>query len=72
MGLAPLTVREVFAAVADLAREGVTVLLVEQLAARALEVAQRGYVLEAGVVTKEGSAADLARDPAVRAAYLGA
>jgi branched-chain amino acid transport system ATP-binding protein len=73
LGLAPLLVAEVFAAVRALALadEGMTILLVEQLAVKALEVADRAYVLEAGVVTASGAAADLARDPRVRAAYLG-
>ena len=72
LGLAPLRVAEVFDAVRALAAEGVTILLVEQLATKALGVADRAYVLETGVVTRAGQAADLARDPAVRAAYLGA
>jgi branched-chain amino acid transport system ATP-binding protein len=72
LGLAPLRVAEVFEVVRTLAAEGVTILLVEQLATKALAVADRAYVLEAGVVTRSGPAAELAEDPAVRAAYLGA
>ncbi|HEX2038344.1 MAG TPA: ABC transporter ATP-binding protein [Acidimicrobiales bacterium] len=72
LGLAPMWVAEVFRIVQALAAEGVTILLVEQLATKALAVADRAYVLEAGVVTRAGAAADLAADPEVRAAYLGA
>ena len=72
MGLAPLLVAEVFATIARLRTERVTMLLVEQFAAAALEVADFGYVLENGRVVASGEAAALRRDPAVRAAYLGA
>ena len=71
LGLAPLRVAEVFEIVQALAAEGVTILLVEQLATKALAVANRAYVLEAGVVTRTGDAAELAGDPDIRAAYLG-
>jgi branched-chain amino acid transport system ATP-binding protein len=71
MGLAPILVEDVFATVARLRAERVTMLLVEQFAAAALEVADFGYVLENGSVTASGSAAALRNDPAVRAAYLG-
>ena len=71
LGLAPLVVAEVFRTIRELAAEGITVLLVEQLATQALEVADRAYVLEAGSVAVSAPAADLARDPRVRAAYLG-
>jgi branched-chain amino acid transport system ATP-binding protein len=71
LGLAPLLVREVFAAIRALADEGTTILLVEQLATAALRVADRAYVLEAGMVVARGPAAELAQDPQVRAAYLG-
>jgi branched-chain amino acid transport system ATP-binding protein len=71
LGLAPIIVDEVFATLAQLATEGVTILLVEQLATRALELADRAYILESGMVVREGSAADLAHDAAVQAAYLG-
>ena len=72
MGLAPKLVEEVFAIVARLKSERVTMLLVEQVAAAALDVADYGYVLENGRVTIHGPAAALRDDPAVRAAYLGA
>jgi branched-chain amino acid transport system ATP-binding protein len=72
LGLAPLRVAEVFDGIRGLAAEGVTILLVEQLATKALAVADRAYVLETGIVTRSGPAEELARDPAVRAAYLGA
>jgi len=52
-------------------REGITILLVEQDVNAAFEIADRGYVLEEGRIVKQGTAADLARDPAVRRAYLG-
>ena len=72
LGLAPLIVKEIFATVRQLKAQGVTILLVEQMANQALAVADRAYVLETGRFTLEGSAADLRRDPKVRAAYLGA
>jgi len=72
LGLAPLIVKEIFAIVRQLKQQGVTILLVEQMANQALVVADRAYVLETGRFTLEGSAADLRRDPKVRAAYLGA
>jgi branched-chain amino acid transport system ATP-binding protein len=72
LGLAPMLVSEVFGIIAGLAAEGTTILLVEQLAHQALRVSNRAYVLEAGAITAEGQAADLANDPHVRAAYLGA
>lgn len=72
MGLAPLVVKEIFRVVAGLHKQGTTVLLVEQNAKAALSVAQRGYVLETGRVVLEGTAYELARNPEVRRAYLGA
>ena len=72
MGLAPKLVEEVFATIALLRQNAVTMLLVEQFAAAALDVADIGYVLENGRVTAHGPAAALKTDPAVRAAYLGA
>ena len=72
LGLAPLIVREIFAIIADLRREGVAILLVEQNARAALAVADRGYVLEGGVVTLGGPAAVLVNDPRVVQTYLGA
>jgi branched-chain amino acid transport system ATP-binding protein len=72
MGLAPKLVEEVFATIALLRQNAVTMLLVEQFAAAALDVADIGYVLENGRVTAQGPASALKTDPAVRAAYLGA
>ncbi len=71
MGLAPLFVDEIFAIIADLRREGTTILLVEQNASAALDVSDYAYVLETGRIVLEGPAAQLANDPAVAAAYLG-
>ncbi len=71
MGLAPLFVEEIFTAIAHLRREGVTILLVEQNASAALDVADYAYVLETGRIVLQGPAAALANDPAVAAAYLG-
>ncbi len=71
MGLAPLFVEEIFAIVADLRREGTTILLVEQNASAALEVADYAYVLETGKIVLEGPADLVANDPAVISAYLG-
>ena len=72
MGLAPRLVEEVFATVARLKERRITMLLVEQFAAAALEVADFGYVLENGRIATSGPAERLRNDPAVRAAYLGA
>jgi branched-chain amino acid transport system ATP-binding protein len=72
MGLAPRLVEEVFATIARLKREKITMLLVEQFAAAALDVADYGYVLENGRISVHGPAAELKASPAVRAAYLGA
>jgi len=71
MGLAPLLVAEVFRAIAKLKEQAITMLLVEQFAAAALQVADYAYVLENGRITVSGDAAALQNDPAVRAAYLG-
>jgi len=71
MGLAPRLVAKIFEIVRDIARRGVTILLVEQNARLALEVAQRGYVMESGVVTLAGEAKGLLENPKVREAYLG-
>ena len=71
MGLAPLMVQKVFETILSVAQEGVTILLVEQTAKLALDVSDRGYVMESGEVTLAGKAADLLDDPKVRAAYLG-
>jgi len=72
LGLAPLVVRDIFATIAALRATGVTILLVEQNARAALEVADYGYVLEMGEIALEGPADDLARDPRVIETYLGA
>ena len=71
MGLAPILVEEVFRIISRLKSEGVTMLLVEQFAAAALEVADYGYVLENGHISVHGSAVSLKTDPKVIAAYLG-
>jgi branched-chain amino acid transport system ATP-binding protein len=71
MGLAPLMVQKVFETILAVSKEGVTILLVEQNARLALEVSDRGYVMESGEITLSGRAADLLHDPKVRAAYLG-
>jgi len=71
MGLAPLMVQKVFETVLTISAEGVTILLIEQNAKIALEVASRGYVMESGEVTLHGEAKKLLSDPKVRAAYLG-
>jgi len=71
MGLAPLMVQKVFETIVTVAKEGVTILLIEQNAKLALEVSRRGYVMESGEITLEGDARSLLHDPKVRAAYLG-
>jgi branched-chain amino acid transport system ATP-binding protein len=71
MGLSPIMVDKIFEVVKDVYAQGVTVLLVEQNATRALSIANRGYVMESGVVTMSGKASDMLTDPKVRAAYLG-
>ncbi len=71
MGLAPVLVEQIFETVRSINGQGTTILLVEQNAALALDVAQRAYVLETGAVVLSGSAADLARNQDVRRAYLG-
>jgi len=72
LGLAPLLAEEVYGRIREINRRGVTVLLVEQNTVLALEVASRAYVLENGRIVLDGAAAELARDPRVREAYLGA
>ena len=71
LGLAPLVVRDIFATIAALRATGVTILLVEQNARAALDVADYGYVLEMGEIALQGPAADLAKDPRVIETYLG-
>jgi len=70
MGLAPLMVDKIFEVVADIHSRGTTILLVEQNASRALQLANRGYVMESGEITMSGLAKELLDDPRVRAAYL--
>ncbi len=71
MGLAPVLVEQIFDTVADINRQGMTILLVEQNAAMALSIAHRGYVLETGSIALAGTAAELADNADVRRAYLG-
>ena len=71
MGLAPLMVEKIFEIIADIAGQGVTILLVEQNARLALEFASRGYVMESGAIALAGNARALLDDPRVREAYLG-
>jgi len=71
MGLAPLMVAKIFEIVREIAQRGVTILLVEQNAKLALELASRGYVMESGAITLAGESAKLLADPRVREAYLG-
>jgi len=71
MGLSPIMVDKIFEVVGDVHAQGVTVLLVEQNASRALKIADRAYVMDSGLLTMEGVARDLLVDPRVRAAYLG-
>jgi branched-chain amino acid transport system ATP-binding protein len=71
MGLSPLMVDKIFEVIQAVSAQGVTIVLVEQNASRALQISQRAYVMESGVITLGGQAADLLHDPKVRAAYLG-
>lgn len=71
LGLAPAIVREIFLIIENLRKTGVTILLVEQNANLALQIADRGYVLEAGSITLTGKASDLLNDERVKKAYLG-
>jgi branched-chain amino acid transport system ATP-binding protein len=71
MGLAPLLVNEVFAIIADIKAQGIPILLVEQNARKALQIADYVYVLERGSIAYEGKAADLRRDEKIISAYLG-
>ncbi|HNQ48231.1 MAG TPA: hypothetical protein PKI22_02315 [Hydrogenophilus thermoluteolus] len=71
LGLAPLIIREIFRTIARLREQGVSILLVEQNARAALQVADYGYVLETGEMTLEGPAERLANDPQVIETYLG-
>ncbi len=71
MGLAPMLVREIFSIITEINRSGMTILLVEQNANMALSIAKRAYVLETGQIVLSGLAAEMARNPEVRKAYLG-
>ncbi|WP_045218203.1 ABC transporter ATP-binding protein [Desulfonatronum thioautotrophicum] len=71
LGLAPIVVENIFDVIVQINKAGTTVLLVEQNAQMALQIAHRGYVLETGLVTMSGKASDLLEDPKVQAAYLG-
>jgi branched-chain amino acid transport system ATP-binding protein len=71
LGLAPLMVDTIFTVIRDINREGTTILLIEQNALKALNVAHRGYVLETGRIVKEGSGKELLASPDVQKAYLG-
>ncbi|GAB92115.1 ABC transporter ATP-binding protein [Gordonia rhizosphera] len=71
MGLAPMVIQQIFRIIAQINADGTTILLVEQNAQQALSRSDRGYILETGTITKEGSGKDLLVDDAVREAYLG-
>jgi branched-chain amino acid transport system ATP-binding protein len=71
MGLSPIMVDKIFEVVRDVYAQGVTVLLVEQNASRALALANRGYVMDSGLITMTGEGKTMLKDPKVRAAYLG-
>jgi branched-chain amino acid transport system ATP-binding protein len=71
MGLSPMMVDKIFEVVREVSGQGVTVLLVEQNASRALQIADRAYVMESGLITMKGDARQMLSDPKVRAAYLG-
>jgi branched-chain amino acid transport system ATP-binding protein len=71
MGLSPIMVDKIFEVVRNVSAEGVTIVLVEQNAQRALQIADRGYVMDSGEITMTGSGKSLLTDPKVREAYLG-
>jgi branched-chain amino acid transport system ATP-binding protein len=71
MGLAPLMVQKIFEVVRDVSKTGVTILLIEQNAKLALQISQRGYVMDGGLITLEGESRALLANPKVREAYLG-
>ena len=71
MGLSPIMVDKIFEVIQEVSAQGVTILLVEQNASRALQIADRGYVMESGLITLSGDAHEMLHDPKVRAAYLG-
>jgi branched-chain amino acid transport system ATP-binding protein len=71
MGLSPIMVDKIFEVVRDVSAQGMTILLVEQNAQRALQIANRGYVMDSGEITMTGPGKELLVDPRVREAYLG-
>ena len=71
LGLAPVLVEEVYRVIVDIQKSGVSILLVEQNAYQALDVAQHAYVMATGEITHEGSGQELLKDPTIRQAYLG-
>ena len=71
MGLSPIMVDKIFEVVQEVSSQGVTIVLVEQNASRALSIAHRGYVMDSGLITMSGEARQMLSDPKVRAAYLG-
>ncbi len=71
MGLSPIMVDKIFEVIQEVSAQGVTILLVEQNASRALQIADRGYVMESGLITLTGDAHQMLHDPKVREAYLG-
>jgi len=71
MGLAPMFIAQIFSIIQKIKTQGMTILLVEQNASKALNIADRAYVLETGLITKQGTGQEMLNDPAVRAAYLG-
>jgi len=71
LGLAPAVIDDLFTTLAELRDNGITILLVDQMAALALQLADRGYVMESGRIVRADTAAALALDPALEAAYLG-
>ena len=71
MGLSPIMVDKIFEVIQEVSDQGVTILLVEQNASRALQIADRGYVMESGLITLSGDAHEMLHDPKVRQAYLG-
>ena len=71
MGLSPILVNEIFDIIQSVNKDGVTVLVVEQNAKKALSVADRAYVMETGKIIKEGKASDLLNDDSIQKAYLG-
>ena len=71
MGLSPIMASKIFEVVREVSAQGVTIVLVEQNAQRALQAAHRAYVIESGLITMAGAAQDLLHDPKVQQAYLG-